>query len=48
MTELNNTIAQVSDFPSVNSISELLKIFVQFVDNSIQCSDLTDFPEAFD
>jgi hypothetical protein len=47
MTELNDTVAQVSDFPSGKSVYNLLKIFLPSVDNPRQCSDMNDFPEGF-
>lgn len=48
MSELDNIIAEVIGFPSDYSVSnELLKIFVNDINNPIQCSDLANFPNNF-
>ncbi|XWV26751.1 hypothetical protein QJ857_gp0303 [Tupanvirus soda lake] len=48
MTELDNTVSELVNLPIQNSIGNLLNVFVQFLDNPKQCSDLSGFPEAFE
>jgi len=48
MIKLNNTIANVPNFPSKKSMDDLLNIFIQSQNNPLQCSDLSKFPELFE
>ena len=47
ITELNDAVASVKNFPSGNSRTELLSIFLRSVDNPHQCSDMSKFPNGF-